>query len=185
MPANLSFGTFCTNLVTLHFCKPETLKDQIMSNNNAALVDFDALMDASMDDIDDLPPMGVPPTGNYTLEVTASREKSTSGSEYVKFSYMVVEVNEVKNEAEAGDAAAGQKFSAMYSPFKKDGTMNETGMGFLKEALNPFRAHFGTTTTGETLAAVQSVQVVATLVRRPDKREEGRFNFNLKDVTIL
>lgn len=153
--------------------------------SNATILDFDALMDSSMDDIDDLPPVGVPPTGNYTLEVTASREKSEAGSEYIRFTYLVKEVNEVKDEAEANQAAAGQKFSSNYSPFKKDGTMNSMGMGFLKEALHPFRAHFQTTTTGETLAAIQGVQVVATLVRRADKREEGRFNFNLKDVTIL
>jgi hypothetical protein len=156
-----------------------------MNTTNAAIVDFDALMDASMDAIADLPPMGVPPTGNYTLDVTASREKSDKGGEYVRFTYEVVEVNEVKNEEEAADAAAGQKFSASFSPFKKDGTLNEIGMGFLKEALNPFRVHFGTSTTGETLAAIQGVRVVATLVRKADKREEGRFKFNLKDVVVL
>lgn len=154
-----------------------------MSNMN--LADFDALMDASMDDIDDLPPVGVPPTGNYTLSVTASREKSEKGSEYIKFAYTVVDVNEVKNEEEAKEVAAGQKFNNIYSPFKKDGSVNETGLGFLKEALNPFRLHFGTTGMGETLGAVQDVTVCATLVRRADKREEGRFNFNLKDVTVL
>lgn len=155
-------------------------------SNNAALADFDALMDASMDDIDDLPPIGVPPTGNYTLEVTASREKAAaSGSEYIKFSYLIKEVNEVKNEAEATECAADQKFMEMFSPFKKDGTVNEIGMGMLKERVAPFAAHFGTSKMGDTMQAIVGVQLVASLVRRADKREEGRFNFSLKDVTIL
>lgn len=154
-------------------------------SNNSALADFDALMDASMDDIDDLPPIGVPPTGNYTLEVTASREKAASGSEYIKFAYLIKEVNEVKNESEAAECAADQKFMEMFSPFKKDGTVNEIGMGMLKERIAPFSAHFGTSKIGETLQSIVGVQLVASLVRRADKREEGRFNFSLKDVTIL
>jgi hypothetical protein len=156
-----------------------------MTDKNSALADFDALMDASMDDIDDLPPIGVPPTGNYTLSATASREKSDKGSEYIKFAYVVGEVNEVKDEAEAADASAGQKFTEMFSPFKKDGTINEIGMGMLKERLAPFAAHFNTAKISETLQSINQVSLVATLVRRADKREEGRFNFSLKDVTIL
>ena len=42
-----------------------------MSNNNALFGDMDALMNASMDEIDDLPPIGVPPTGHYNLLVSA------------------------------------------------------------------------------------------------------------------
>lgn len=154
-------------------------------SNNAALTDFDALMDASMDDIDDLPPIGVPPTGNYTLDITASREKSDKGSEYVKFSYLIEEVNEIKDEAEAGEAAAGQKFMEMFSPFKKDGTVNEIGMGMLKERLVPFSGHFGTPKVGETLSQITNIKAVASLVRTADRKEEGRFRFILKDVTIL
>ena len=156
-----------------------------MSTNNAAIVDFDALMNASMDDIDDLPPIGIPPTGNYDLQVTATREKSEKGSEYIKFSYTVLTVNEVKNPDEAGECAADQKFMEMFSPFKKDGTVNEIGMGMLKERVAVFSAFFGTPKVGETLESIKSVSLVATLVRRADRREEGRFNFTLKDVTVV
>lgn len=155
-------------------------------SNNAALTDFDALMDASMDDIDDLPPIGVPPTGNYTLEVSATREQSSNGGgEYIKFAYLIKEVNEVKNAEEAAEVAVDQKFMEMFSPFKKDKSVNEIGMGMLKERLVPFSAHFGTPKVGETLTNLTSVQVVASLVRQADRKEEGRFRFFLKDVTIL
>jgi hypothetical protein len=156
-----------------------------MSTNNPALADFDALMNASMDDIDDLPPIGVPPTGSYDLEVTATREKSDKGSEYIKFSYLIKNVNEVKNPDEAGECAADQKFMEMFSPFKKDGTINEIGMGMLKERVAVFSAFFETPKIGDTLEQIKSVAIVATLTRRADKREEGRFNFMLKDVTIV
>ena len=154
---------------------------------NAAFQDFDALMDASMDDINDLPPVGVPPTGHYNLVVSAERVDPTEAGKnpYVRFSYEVEAVNEVKDPAEESEAAAGMKFSEIFSPFKKDGSVNDYGVGFLKEACAPFRAHFGTSTTGETIAAIDKVSVAATLIRKKDKKDADRWNFSLKDVVIL
>lgn len=153
--------------------------------SNETLQDFDALMNASMDDLDDLPPVGVPPSGHYTLSVTASREKSESGSEYIKFTYAVVDINELKDPNEAGQVAKDQKFTQMFSPFKKDGSVNEWGVGFLKEAVAPFAAHFGTKGIGETLQTINQVVVAASLTRRPDRKDPDRMNFTLKDVVIL
>lgn len=148
--------------------------------------DFDALLSANMDDLDDLPPMGVPPTGHYNLEVTAERKANKDATgEYVQFSYEVLAVNEVKNAEEADQAAPGMKFSERFSPFKKDGTVNEYGIGFLKEACKPFSAHFGTSNVGETIQQIQKIVVAAELVRRVDKKDPERFNFTLKNVTVL
>ncbi len=154
---------------------------------NAAIRDLDALMDASMDDIDDLPPVGVPPTGHYNLCITAERitPEDAGKNEYIKFSYEVESVNEVKDPAEQDQAATGMKFSQMFSPFKKDGTINDFGLGFLKEACAPFAAHFGTAKMGDTIAAINKVSVCATLTRKKDRKDPDRFNFSLKDVVIL
>ncbi len=152
----------------------------------AAFDNLDSLLDASMDDLVDLPPMGVPPTGNYTLSVTASRETSQDKkSEYFKFSYEVTEIGEVKNVEEAGDVKVGMKFTEMFSPFKKDGSVNDLGIGFLKERTAPFAAHFGTQRLGDTIQSINSVIINATLTRRQDKKDDTRFNFSLKDVVIL
>lgn len=154
--------------------------------SNAVLNDFDSLMNASMDDIDDLPPIGIPPSGSYDLMVTASREQSQNGgNDYIKLAYEVTNVNEVKEEAEAAEVKAGQKFSELFSPFKKDGTVNEYGLGALKERLKPFAAHFGTAAVGQIVEQMQQVNMTATLIRTANKKEEGRFNMRLKDVVIL
>jgi hypothetical protein len=154
--------------------------------SNDAIRDLDSLMDASMDDIDDLPPVGVPPSGHYNLLVTAERkENKEKTSEYIQFSYEVEAINEVKDSAEEAQAAVGMKFSQMFSPIKKDGTINEFGIGFLKEAVAPFSAHFGTTKMGDTIAQINKISVAASLTRRVDKRDADRFNFNLKDVVVL
>lgn len=148
--------------------------------------DFDSVMDAQMNDLDDLPPIGVPPTGHYNLRVSAERKQNQDKtSEYVQFSYVVEAINEIKNAEEESQAAVDQKFSNNFSPLKKDGTVNEFGIGFLKEAVAPFSAHFGSAGLGETLGLIKDVSVAATLVRRANKKEEGRFDFNLKDVVVL
>ena len=154
--------------------------------SNAAFQDLDSLMDASMDDIADLPPVGVPPTGHYNLEVTASRETSeNSGNDYIRFNYMVTAINEVANQEEESQVAPGMKFTAIYSPLKKDGTANTYAIGALKEAVAPFSAHFGTVKMGETIASIDKITVAASLKRRKNKKDPDRFDFNLSDVVVL
>jgi hypothetical protein len=146
---------------------------------------FDDLMDMDMTEIEDLPPMGVPPTGHYNLLVTATREARDEGNEYVKFSYTVESVNEVKNPAEESQVAVGMKFTEFFSPLKKDGTVNEFGMKFLKQSMAPFAAHFGGSSFSAVLESINKVSIAASLVRIADKKEADRFNFRLSDVIVL
>lgn len=154
---------------------------------NPAFADMDALLDASMDDIADLPPIGVPPTGSYNLSVTASREKGKEGkADFIQLEYIVEEINELKYEEEQGDVKVGQSFKTFFSPFKKDGTVNDTGLGYMKQELVPFAAHFGTgSSLGATIAAIQSVKISASIIRVQDKTDETRFNCRFRDVIVL
>jgi hypothetical protein len=146
---------------------------------------FDDLMDMNMTDVEDLPPMGVPPTGHYNLLVSATREEKDGGNEYIKFSYTIESVNEVKNAGEESQAAVGMKFTEFFSPLKKDGTVNEFGMKFLKQTMAPFAAHFGGSSFSAVLESIDKVSIAASLVRIADKREADRFNFRLSDVIVL
>lgn len=146
---------------------------------------FDDLMDMEMDAVEDLPPMGIPPTGHYNLLVTASREARDEGNEYIKFSYTIESVNEVKNPAEETQAAVGMKFTEFFSPLKKDGTVNEFGMKFLKQTMAPFAAAFGGSSFSDVLANIDKVSIAASLVRVKDKNDSDRFNFRLSDVIVL
>jgi len=146
---------------------------------------IDYLLSMDMNDIEDLPPMGVPPTGHYNLEVSASRNERDGGGEYVQFSYTVTGINEVKDPAEENQVAVGMKFSEFFSPLKKDGTTNDVGMKFLKQTIMPYAVHFEAKSFETALQAVDKVAVAATLVRRVDKKDPDRFNFSLKDVVIL
>ena len=147
---------------------------------------FDDIMEMGMDSVEDLPPLGVPPTGHYNFEVTASREaRENDGSEFIKFSYTVTAVNEVANPDEQDQAAVGQNFVEFFSPLKKDGTTNEWGLKFLKQAMQPYALQFGGTSFTEVLASIDKVSIAASLTRKKDKKDQDRFNFSLKDVIIL
>lgn len=148
--------------------------------------DFDAVLAAGMDDLMDLPPMGVPPSGHYNLDVTAERVKGKDGKpDYVKFEYVVTSINELAEGSDESEVKAGQKFTEMFSPIKKDGTVNEMGIGFLKERLKPFAAHFNTAGVGETMSNIQAVTIAASLVRVPAKKEGERDGMRLDNVVLL
>lgn len=146
---------------------------------------FDSIMDMTMDSVEDLPPIGVPPTGHYNLLVSASRERRDDGGEYIKFSYTVESVNEVKNPDEQSQAAVGQNFVEFFSPLKKDGTTNDFGLKFLKQAMQPFALQFGGSSFMEVLQSIDKISVAASLTRVKDKKDADRFNFRLADVIIL
>lgn len=153
---------------------------------NAAFDNLDALLAASMDDLDDLPPMGVPPTGHYNLEVKI--ERTTFGDENkecVKATYKVLSVNEVKNQEEAGDAAEGMQFTEMWIPTKKDGTVNTFGIAALKERLKPFVEPAGTTGIADLIAWANNISIAATIVRTVDKKNEDQYRMRMKDVIVL
>lgn len=146
---------------------------------------FDSIMDMEMDSVEDLPPIGVPPTGHYNLLVSATREKRDDGGEYIKFSYTVESINEVKNAEETSQAAVGQNFVEFFSPLKKDGTTNEFGLKFLKQAMQPFALQFGGSSFMEVLQSIDKVSIAASLTRVKDKKDTDRFNFRLADVIVL
>jgi len=151
---------------------------------NAAISDIDALLNASMTDLDDLPPVGIPPSGVYTLEVKAELKQEPGKHPRFVFTYKVLDILELKDPDTAGEVAVNQQFNVNFSPFKKDGTANEWGIAFLKEATAPFAAHFGTTSVGDTVAQIQGVTCTATLTRK-QKKNSDEVNVSLSDVTIL
>ncbi|HEY9658641.1 MAG TPA: hypothetical protein V6C65_09335, partial [Allocoleopsis sp.] len=93
-----------------------------MSNNETLFGSVDDLLNASMDDIDDLPPMGVPPTGHYNLDATI--EKTTIGDddrEVIIAKFVIDEINEIKEGEDPSEAAVGQQFTIFFHVLKKDG----------------------------------------------------------------
>lgn len=159
-----------------------------MSDSNLDFADIDALLNATMDDLDDLPPTGVPPSGHYNLTVTFAVEKIGQGDKEKKVvaaEYVVDAINELKDDSEASEVAVGQKFKEFFHMVKKDGTKNAYGIGNLKDRLKPYQERFGTGNIGELVNQVKQVSITASVKRIQNKMNEDQFNVQIKDVVLL
>jgi hypothetical protein len=157
-----------------------------MSTADLDLTSMDALLGAMMDDLDDLPPMGVPPSGHYNLTVTFDIKKiGDDNKEVIAAEYTVDEINELKDEAERGDVAVGMKFTEFFHVKKKDGSTNTFGIGKLKQRLAPFASLAEDRSVGGVINAVKQIAVAATIKRTVNKKNEDQFNVDLKDIVVL
>ncbi len=157
-----------------------------MSTADLDLTSMDALLGAMMDDLDDLPPMGVPPSGHYNLTVTFDIKKiGDDNKEVIAAEYTVDEINELKDEAERGDVAVGMKFTEFFHVKKKDGSTNTFGIGKLKQRLAPFVSLTEDRSVGGVINAVKQIAVAATIKRTVNKKNEDQFNVDLKDIVVL
>jgi hypothetical protein len=154
--------------------------------NPALFENLDALLDASMDDLDDLPPIGVPPSGHYNLTVSFEiKEIGDDKKEVICASYIVDAINELKDDEERNEVAVGQQFSEFFHLTKRDGAPNKFGIGTLKERLKPFAERFGTTKIGELIKEVKQVSIAASVKRKVNKKNEDQYNMSMSEVILL
>ncbi len=76
-------------------------------------------------------------------------------------------------------------FTEFFSPLKKDGSVNEFGMKYLKLAMQPYADHLGGRNFGEVIKNINKISICAILTRTVDKKDSDRFNFRLRDVVVL
>jgi hypothetical protein len=159
-------------------------------SRNAAFDNVDDLLNATMDDIDELPPLAIPPTGNYTVKISIDR-KEVNGKDALITSYVVVEIGEVADEAEASEVVVGQQWQNGCYVKKSDGKPNETGIAMFKTSIVPFAQHFfpdnwKQVTIGEITGKVQ--ETLANLSLRRVLRKGGAdddYNFRVKSLIVL
>lgn len=157
---------------------------------NAAFGDVDDLLNATMDDIDSLPPLAIPPTGTYTLSVTIER-KEVNEKDALVTSYTVVGISEVADESELGEVVVGQQFQNGTYTKKKSGEVNEFGIAAFKDSLVPFAQHFfpdswKTTPISAVVEKVNELHISARVMRKQRKGgADDEYNFRMKDVIVL
>ena len=157
-----------------------------MPENSALFDNVDELFDASMDDLDDLPPQGVPPSGHYNFTVTfGTKEIGDDSKEVPCCDYVVDDINELADPEEAGEVKVGQQFTEFFHLKTKKGEKNTFGIGTLKERLRPHAERAGTTNIGELMRDTKQVKIAATLKRRENRKQEGQYNMQLSDVVVL
>lgn len=146
------------------------------TNRNASIQSIDQLLSASLDDLDDLPSFSVPPTGSYILGVSME-QKEINSKPAIEASFVVVETVELADKEET-PAKAGDKFSMLF-------TLNEIGIGKLKEFCVPFAEHFGEKSIGTLVKeTIKNVQVAATVKQRKDKTDPEKVYASVKILSI-
>jgi hypothetical protein len=154
------------------------LESYIMTQANTPIqsADLDSILDATLDDLADVPEFKPFAAGTHLATLT-TETKLIQNKAAVEWKLTLVEVLELANPEDV-PPKAGDTCSGAFIFKNNDGTKNELAEGQFKEMLRPLQAHLGTTSNRETLEAAQGVQVAVTMTQRAGKvgsTSEGKF----------
>ena len=140
-------------------------------------INLDSLLDATLDDIADLPTFQPFPAGSH--RVLASMElKEINGKAAVELSFKMLETLEL---ASPNDAAS-KEGDTSNTMFMLD---NEYGAGNFKKCATPFAAAMGFKTTREIVEGVKDVECVIVTTLRKDKNDPDKMYLNVKEIGVL
>lgn len=127
-----------------------------MSDSN-----LNALLDMSLDDMQDLPEFKVLNNGAHRVTIEFET-KEINKHPAVELKVKLLETLELADPSQEPDAVGTESSVA----FMMD---NEFGQGGLKEILKPLAAHFGTTKFGEIKEQAKGMEVVIVTKQRQNK----------------
>lgn len=156
-----------------------------MSNTNNFL-DIDSLLDATLDDLADVPEFKPFPVGTHQCVITLE-SKVITDKPAVEWKLTAMETVELVNPEDT-PVKAGDTCSGAFIFVQKDGQPNELAQGQFKELMKPLQAHFGTGTNRETMAAANGATVVVTMTQRAGKKgstSEGKFFPVIEALAVL
>lgn len=132
--------------------------------------DIDNLLDATLDDLADMPEFKPFPAGAHRCTIKWDYTKAVGNQKGVEIKLTALETIELTN-ADETPVKAGDTSNMLFMFKKKDGSANEIAQGKWKELLAPLQAHFGTATNRETMDASQGAEVIAITKIRTDKSD--------------
>ena len=142
----------------------------------SALDALDNLLDATLDDLEDLPEFTPFKPGAH--KVTASfEEKEINDKQSVELSFVLIETLELADSQEEKDAPGHISSIA----FMLD---NEYGRGNLKKCAVPFGEALGLSTIREIVEGVKDVECLILTTVRKDKQDPDRLYLNVKEIQI-
>lgn len=143
------------------------------------VVPIEDLMDATIDDLKDLPPFILPPKGHYKLLLGLER-KSINDRPAIIANFVVEETMELSNKADIA-VEKGTKFNQV---FFMD---NEFGQGAFKLFMSPVSASMGWAgkKISELCNLCQNVHIAATLKHKKDKEDAEKFYPNVVNPEVV
>lgn len=136
------------------------------------------ILDATLDDLEDLPEFKPFPAGAHRVLVTTTI-KEINGKQAVELSMKHLETLELAEPTKDTPPKEGDESSVA---FMLD---NEFGRGKLKNALRPLTAALGTSTNRETIEAAKDVECLVVTSVRKDKQDPTRLYANINELQVV
>jgi hypothetical protein len=143
-----------------------------MSLNN-----LDSLLDATLDDLADLPSFKPFPVGAHKA-LASFDTKEINGKAAIELNFKYVEAVELADPAEEAPKA-GDTSSTM---FMLD---NEFGQGNFKKCAQPFAEAMGFKTMREVVEGVKDVECILVSGQRKDKNDPDKVYLVVKEIGVL
>lgn len=138
---------------------------------------MNALLDATLDDIADLPEFKTYPAGAH--RVLASFDvKEINGKAAIELAFTYLEAIEL---ADANDKAPNAN-DACSTMFMMD---NEYGQGNFKKCAAPFAEAMGFATNREIVEGVKGVECIILTSLRADKNDKTKFYLQVKEISVV
>lgn len=141
-----------------------------------------SILEATLDDLPDLPGFKVPPTGAYAVSIVSMLEKAVGDHPAVEGKFAIVEVLEVTETGlpDAEMPVAGDEFNVVYM------LDNDTGVGFLKAFMKPIAEALQKPKAKLSELLVESKGMTLSLViKRTYDKEKDRHYLNIKKMEVL
>jgi hypothetical protein len=138
---------------------------------------MNALLDATLDDIADLPEFKNYPIGAHKVLATFTT-KQIAGKDAIELSFKYQECMGLADENDAAPAA-GDTCSTM---FMLD---NEFGQGNFKKCAKPFAEALGFRTLRDIIEGVKDVECVILTGLRADKNDKEKLYMQVKEIQVV
>lgn len=142
--------------------------------------ELDNLLDATLDDIKDLPTFSPFPRGAHRVLATFG-QKDINGKGAITLDFKMVETVEYANpqDAETSPTKEGDTSNTM---FMLD---NEYGAGNFKRCAAPFVEHVGEAGLRAIVEGVQDVECMIITGLRQDKNDKDKYYLDVKEISVL
>ena len=144
--------------------------------SESALDQMSDLLDAQLDDLEDLPEFKPFNPGAHKVTATFA-EKEINGKQAVELGLKLIETLELSDPQLTPDAPGTSCSMAFFLD-------NEFARGNLKKCAMPFGAALGYSTIREIVEGVKDVECLVLTTLRKDKNDPDRFYLNVKEIQV-
>lgn len=138
---------------------------------------MEALLDATLDDIEDLPEFKPLPAGTHIVEVSLSL-KEVNKHPSIEMKIKLVETKELANPNDT-PAKPGDETSVLFM------VDNEIGLGKLKLTCKPIQEALGTSSIRELVEQTKNITCAIVSNVRTDSNDKDKHYMNIKELAVV